>query len=173
MLGAAARWKTPELLEMLLRNYDFAPRRLVLFSAAGSNFVFVGNISYTIANCILYTHTHTELWPARATTEISLAEPRHPLAVPVGWGLLREADLLPTATHYCTISHVKKTQKRIARSTLLPITKKCKKENKMSKTKHIKKQRRLHTEKTTKKPNINLFQGVGVGVASPGTRLRN
>jgi len=26
------------------------------------------------------------LWPARATTKISLAAPRHPLADPVGWG---------------------------------------------------------------------------------------
>ena len=45
-LGAAAQWKTPELLEMLLRNYDFAPRRFMLFSVAGSNFVFVGNTEH-------------------------------------------------------------------------------------------------------------------------------
>ena len=29
------------------------------------------------------------LWPARATTKISLAAPRHPLADPVGWEFLR------------------------------------------------------------------------------------
>ena len=88
----------------------------------------------------------------------------NPLAVPVKLGLLREADLLPETTHYCTISHMKKTPKRIARNTLLPIKNK-------SKIKNVKKQRRLHTEKTTKNPNTNLFQGVGV--ASPGTRLQN
>jgi len=45
-LSAAAQWKTSELLEMLLRNYDFAPRRLTLFSAAGSSFVFVENTGH-------------------------------------------------------------------------------------------------------------------------------
>ena len=29
------------------------------------------------------------LWPAWATTKISLAVPQHPLADPVGWGFLR------------------------------------------------------------------------------------
>ena len=29
------------------------------------------------------------LWPARATTTVSLAAPRHPLAASVGWGFLR------------------------------------------------------------------------------------
>jgi len=29
------------------------------------------------------------LWPARATTKISLAAPRHPLADPIGWEFLR------------------------------------------------------------------------------------
>ena len=34
------------------------------------------------------TDSCRSLWPARATAKISLAAPRHPLAVPVGWGFL-------------------------------------------------------------------------------------
>jgi len=71
------------------------------------------------------------LWPSRATTKISLAVPRYPLAVPVGWGFLKGWDLLPELTHYCTIFLRKKTPKRITRSTLLPIIKKYKKANKI------------------------------------------
>jgi hypothetical protein len=64
------------------------------------------------------------LWPAEASTKISLAAAPHPLAVSVGLGFLRgrckKAGLLPEPTHYCTISHRKKTPKRITVYTLLP-----------------------------------------------------
>jgi hypothetical protein len=45
------------------------------------------------------------------------------LAVPVGLGFLRGGNLLPEPTHYCTIPHREKTQKRITRNILLPILK--------------------------------------------------
>jgi hypothetical protein len=38
-------------------------------------------------------------------------------------GVPERRDLLPETTHYSTISHMKKTPKRSARNTLLPITK--------------------------------------------------
>ena len=57
------------------------------------------------------------LWPASATTKISLAAPRHSLADPVGWEFLRGvgeiSGLLPELTDYCNLSHEKKTHKRI------------------------------------------------------------
>jgi len=56
-LSAVAQWKTSELLEMLLRNYDFAPRRLMLFSAAGSSFVFVGNTEHYEYNNLITHNT--------------------------------------------------------------------------------------------------------------------
>jgi len=36
-------------------------------------------------SCSMRTDSSHWLWPARASTQISLAAPRHPLAVPVGW----------------------------------------------------------------------------------------
>jgi len=39
-------------------------------------------------SCCMQLDSSRLLWPARATTKISLAAPRHPLAVPVGWVLL-------------------------------------------------------------------------------------
>jgi hypothetical protein len=53
-------------------------------------------------------------------------------------GVPERRDLLPETTHYSTISHMKKTPKRSSRNTLLPITKKCMKENKISKMKNNK-----------------------------------
>ena len=42
--------------------------------------------------------TKSLLWPARATTRISHAAPRHPLAVPVGWGFLRGVGVTKRST---------------------------------------------------------------------------
>ena len=57
------------------------------------------------------------LWPARATTKISLAAPRHTLADFVGWGFLRGVGVKV----YCNLSYRKRTRGRITRYTLLPI----------------------------------------------------
>jgi len=84
---------------------------------------------------VIRTRNNRLLRPARATTRLSLAEPRHPLADPVGWGFLRVVGvtkrLLSELTDYCNLSHSKKHQHvlklRFATNNKIKIIQKTKK----------------------------------------------